>query len=36
MEKYENLDKIGDGTYGQVLKGVNKELSKINIKKDKR
>jgi len=28
MEKYKNLDKIGDGTYGTVLKGVNKDISK--------
>lgn len=29
MEKYKNLDKIGDGTYGTVLKSVNKDMSKI-------
>jgi hypothetical protein len=28
MEKYKSLDKIGDGTYGTVLKSVNKDLSK--------
>ena len=28
MEKYKSLDKIGDGTYGTVLKSVNKDISK--------
>lgn len=30
MEKYNILDKVGDGTYGTVHKAVNTVNSKIN------
>jgi hypothetical protein len=32
MEKFKNIEKIGDGTYGTVLKSINSETSK-NISK---
>jgi len=31
MDKFKYIEKIGDGTYGTVLRSINSESSKYNV-----